>query len=276
MLPNKENIKLAAQSIKNADALIFTAGAGMGVDSSLPDFRGDKGFWNAYPPYAKKGLRFTDMANPQWFNNDPEFAWGFYGHRLNLYRDTSPHEGFKILLKWGESKPKKYFVFTSNVDGQFQKAGFDPERIEEVHGSIHRMQCINNCGQKIFPADPYSFKIDKSTMRAASTLPVCPACGAVARPNILMFGDWGYDGSRQKLQTQRFQGWLKGLNNSKVTIIECGAGSAVPTVRMASEQLAGYLQAKLIRINIREGDVPGGQISLPIPALEAIKKIDET
>ncbi len=54
------------------------AGAGIGVDSGLPDFRGNQGFWRAYPPFAELGLSFVDMANPQWFASDPEFAWGFY------------------------------------------------------------------------------------------------------------------------------------------------------------------------------------------------------
>lgn len=125
----------AAQLIFHADAIIITAGAGMGVDSGLPDFRGNEGFWKAYPPLAKLGLSFVEMANPFWFENKPRLAWGFYGHRLNLYKATKPHQGFDILLKWSKTKPGGYFVFTSNVDGHFQKAGFDENHIEEVHGS---------------------------------------------------------------------------------------------------------------------------------------------
>merc|ERR550534_808461 len=97
-------ISSAVQAIKNADAIYITAGAGMGVDSGLPDFRGNEGFWNAYPPMKKLGLSFIECANPEWFFHDPEFAWGFYGHRLNLYRETNPHEGFQILLKWCKEK----------------------------------------------------------------------------------------------------------------------------------------------------------------------------
>lgn len=55
----------AAQAIEGADALLFTAGAGMGVDSGLPDFRGDTGFWRAYPPFQQRGLSFTDVAQPR-------------------------------------------------------------------------------------------------------------------------------------------------------------------------------------------------------------------
>lgn len=56
-----EEIQRAAELISEADALLITAGAG--VDSGLPDFRGNEGFWNAYPPYRKLGRSFIEMAN---------------------------------------------------------------------------------------------------------------------------------------------------------------------------------------------------------------------
>src|SRR5919201_6197565 len=109
-------LKQAAAAIAAADALLNGAGAGVGVDSGLPDFRGDQGFWRAYPPYAKLGLNFVSLANPRWFIADPALAWGFYGHRSNLYRTTRPHEGFQILKSWAGLMPHGAFVFTSNVD----------------------------------------------------------------------------------------------------------------------------------------------------------------
>src|SRR6202000_33652 len=111
-------LERAAQAIQGADAFLITAGAGIGVDSGLPDFRGAEGFWKAYPVIAKLGLSFSQMANPSWFETDPALAWAFYGHRLNLYRRTVPHSGFQLLLRAAKQKPKGYFVFTSNVDGQ--------------------------------------------------------------------------------------------------------------------------------------------------------------
>src|SRR5260370_29347307 len=97
-----EALKHAAKVILSAEALLMGAGAGMGVDSGLPDFRGAQGFWRAYPPYEKLGLDFVSLANPRWFKTDPTLAWGFYGHRLNLYRRTEPHAGFGILRRWSE------------------------------------------------------------------------------------------------------------------------------------------------------------------------------
>ncbi|MCJ7525789.1 MAG: NAD-dependent protein deacetylase, partial [Candidatus Aminicenantes bacterium] len=179
-----ENIKAAAGIIHEAGALLICAGAGMGVDSGLPDFRGSEGFWNAYPPYRKLGLDFYDLANPEWFAADPTLAWGFYGHRLNLYRRTAPHSGFALLRQWAAAKSAGYFVFTSNVDGQFQKAGFDAEKVNECHGSLHYLQCLANCSDRIWPAADLDIVVEEETMRAQPPLPVCPDCGRLARPNV--------------------------------------------------------------------------------------------
>ena len=77
----KNNIELAASFIKNSQAVLIGAGAGMGCDSGLPNLRGDKGFWKNYPPYH--GLfSFQDCANPTFLVRQPNLFWGFYGHRL--------------------------------------------------------------------------------------------------------------------------------------------------------------------------------------------------
>src|SRR5439155_19501480 len=132
-------LQAAADAIRAAEALLIGAGAGMGVDSGLPDFRGPEGFWKAYPPF--RGRQFAELSTPHWFRTDPALAWGFFGHRLNLYRAATPHAGFANLRGWVERPPLGYFVFTSNVDGQFQKAGFPEDRLLECHGSIHYLQC---------------------------------------------------------------------------------------------------------------------------------------
>lgn len=248
----------------------------MGVDSGLPDFRGNEGFWRAYPPYKQLGLGFSSLANPKWFTTDPQFAWGFYGHRLELYRKTSPHAGFAILREFSQRMPHGSFVFTSNVDGQFQRAGFDPSRIVECHGAIDFMQCTKNCGIGIFPADPYTLHVDPETFRANLPLPVCPKCKGLARPNILMFGDWHWDSERVSAQEAALQSWLHSLPHDvrgKVVIVECGAGSAIPTVRHFSEQIAQAFNGLLIRINIRESDAPSGHIGLPMGAKDALSAI---
>lgn len=269
----KDKIREAAELIRDADAILIGAGAGMGVDSGLPDFRGNEGFWNAYPPYRKLGLNFYQMANPEGFRADPEFAWGFYGHRLNLYRNTIPHAGFNILKKWVELKNSDFFIFTSNVDGHFQKAGFSDDKIEECHGSINFFQCASSCSD-IWDASSIEIQVDIGTMRAEGDLPLCEKCGSVARPNILMFGDWNWISDRTHAQHKGLLKWREGLEEKKLVIIECGAGTAVPTVRYMSEKFLDMFDSVLIRINKREPQVPHGNIGIDKGALDALSKID--
>jgi len=259
--------------LKNADAILISAGAGMGVDSGLPDFRGEEGFWKAYPSIKELGLSFRDIANPLWFDEKPEFAWAFYGHRLHLYRETIPHDGFKMLLDLVKEKNDNYFIFTSNVDGQFQKAGFDDEKIYEVHGSIHHLQCSKRCNDALWENDEI-IDVDIKDF-TTSNIPLCPNCGGVARPNILMFGDWNWNGKRASKQEAKYNTWRKRNYNKNIVIIEIGAGSAVPTVRVEGNLLSKRLQhTKLIRINPREPEIENKNgFSVSLGGLEGITKI---
>jgi NAD-dependent SIR2 family protein deacetylase len=141
----------AARLAGEADALLVCAGAGMGVDSGLPDFRGDAGF------------------------------------------------------NWGERLPHGVRVFTSNVDGQFQRAGFDG--VVEAHGSIHDLQCLRPCSDDVWPAAGVEVEVDEDTMRAVPPLPRCRHCGGLARPNILMFMDWTWMGKPADAQEHELERW---------------------------------------------------------------------
>ena len=263
MAADLEMLQRAAEVIRSAEGLVITAGAGMGVDSGLPDFRSPEGFWRAHPPFSKLGLTFEELANPQWFERDPALAWGFYGHRFELYQQTPPHEGFAILRRWAAAKPNGYAVFTSNVDGHFQKAGFAEERIVECHGSLQHFQCVKPCCAATWPAPVDThFEIDPASMRAAGALPCCVRCGGLARPNVLMFGDDAWSPGRTLAQQVRFRAWLRSLARGKFAVMELGAGTAVPTVRLTSEQLAAAGRVPLIRINPRDSAGPLGALVL--------------
>lgn len=242
----------------------------MGVDSGLPDFRGSEGFWRAYPALAEAGLHFEEIACPDSFVADPELAWGFYGHRLALYRATTPHRGFDILRNIGDRLRHGAFVFTSNVDGHFQRAGFADEQVHECHGSIHHLQCLAPCSESIWPAD-FAPVVDELRCRLTSALPRCPSCGELARPNVLMFGDWHWHDSRSAEQETRRSAWRRRCRHP--VVIEIGAGTAIPTVRRYGETQS----ASLIRINPREPQTPRHlrALGLPLGALAALEGIND-
>ena len=240
----------------------------MGVDSGLPDFRGKQGFWRAYPALGRARIAFESIASPAAFDADPRLAWGFYGHRLALYRGTKPHEGFAILKQIGDSMPNGAFVLTSNVDGQFYKAGYSGERVCEIHGSIHHLQCMRGCLDEIWSAVDFEPDVDEDRCLLRSALPACPRCQGLARPNILMFGDWGWIESRQQAQYEALHAWLKQV--VRPVIVEIGAGTAIPSVRHFGEAARGLL----IRINPTEPEVPKGKgFGLRMGGLEGIRRM---
>lgn len=258
-----------AALIRNADALIIGAGAGMGVDSGLPDFRGPGGFWSVYPALGRAGLRFEAIASPDAFRRQPKLAWGFYGHRLALYRQTRPGPAFAQLQAIADTLPFGAFVFTSNVDGHFQQAGFPAERICEIHGSIHHLQCLEPCHHNIWSASAFLPEVDAEACLLRNPPPCCPNCGGLARPNILMFGDDGWLPSRTNTQQHALMRWREKVN--KPVVIEIGAGQAIPTVRWFCERQG----APLIRINPDAAEVPAGGVALAMGASAALAGISE-
>lgn len=113
-----------------------------------------------------------------------------------------PHEGFNMLLELGEKlKSKNYFVYTSNVDGQFQKAGFPEDKVVELHGSLMHCQC-RKC-YTIIPAPFKQIPIDYDKC-IATEIPQCKKCKSILRPNVLLFNDYEWIAERTKEQKANY------------------------------------------------------------------------
>jgi NAD-dependent SIR2 family protein deacetylase len=89
-----------AELISEADGLLITAGAGIGIDSGLPDFRGPQGFWGAYPALGRARLAFEQIANPAAFKARPRLAWGFYGRPRRRVPRIDPSPAVLRRLPW--------------------------------------------------------------------------------------------------------------------------------------------------------------------------------
>ena len=264
-------INKAAEAIASADCLLIIAGAGMGVDSGLPDFRGNKGFWKVHANFEKEGLSFQDLATPHWFDSNPSRAWGFYGHRHQLYKKTVPHKGFQILKKWFASKSTESFVYTSNVDGHFQKAGFSEQMVYECHGAINYFQCCSDCNNDIWHSPDFQFTVDEKQLLAEGELPSCINCGDIARPNILMFNDSYWLSHRSEQQAKRYKYWKGNIRDKSLTIIEVGAGISGCSARWESRQACNTL----IRINPTDAAGKANTVSIQSGALDALLAINE-
>jgi NAD-dependent SIR2 family protein deacetylase len=115
----KRMIKRAASHIKDCDALILTSGAGMSVDSGLPDFSSDRGIINKIIG-NNPNLEYRNIINPIYFDENPEKFWYIYGDRYMQYKKATPHKGYALLKEICEKqKQGNYFIQTSNVDGMW-------------------------------------------------------------------------------------------------------------------------------------------------------------
>lgn len=265
-----QNLRHAAELVAGADAILIGAGAGIGVDSGLPVFFGEQGFYKAYPLAERLGLTFSKLANPSLFKSDPRLAWGFYGHRFNLYRNASPHEGFGVLKKWSDAMAMGGFVYTSNVDGHFQKAGFSDSDVAECHGSILHWQCSDNCGEPIWQAPDLDLDVDEGTLQLVGDLPTCEGCGAIARPNVVMYGaDSAWDLERSGEQIDLCDQWLAAAAEQNLVVIEIGAGADIPAVR---NYCAG--RGAVIGINPSKTIESENVINIGLGALDALQRLD--
>ena len=174
-----------------------------------------------------------------------------------------------------ERMPLGAFVITSNVDGHFQKAGFHEDSVLEIHGSLNWWQCTDLCTTEPFPASTETITVDEERLHAQPPLPSCPHCGALARPNILMFGDSEWISDRSDAQGRRFASWLGKVPLGTLAVVELGAGLSIATIRRGCENLIDVKRARLIRINPGDHETPPGHLGINGGAAETLKALDE-
>lgn len=261
-------IKQAADKIRAADGIIITTGAGMGVDSGMPDFRGGQGLWTAYPKLAHLKISFVEMCNPEALATQYQLVMGWYSHRLLEFRSTTPHKGYELVHEIANQAPQGGWVYTSNIDGMHQRAGWPADRIVECHGSSHFLQCEKPCSGNIWSADDWHPTVDIEECLLTSPDPLCKYCGGRARPNVMMFGDPQFSFNREEKQFWPFHEWATRLKNS--VVIEIGAGIHIATVRMMGAEYSDTL----IRINPQHPEVSRpGDVSIPLGGLAGISQL---
>jgi len=257
--------------LRSADALVINTGAGMGVDSGLPDFRGTGGQWGKVSD--ETGLTAMDVSNPKFLEENPQYVWKMFAKRMLSYRDTVPHNGFSILLNWIKLFNLDYFSITSNVDEQFLKAGFDKLKYREVHGSFFYMQCNKPCTKEIWELDVNLETIFEDI--EAEKYPRCPNCGHYSRPNVYMFRDYSYIPTRNEEQEVRFQNFLTQNKNKQLLVIEIGSGPHVQSIRKKTRMLGIKYDANIIRIDPKNFKIKEPHIGIEMGALAALSEIDE-
>lgn len=236
--------------LQEADGIVILAGAGMGVDAGIPDFRGKSGVWT-----AEKDT-FMKYSKASSFHDHPLDAWNFYITRFLTYRDSPPHQGYHSLL----TLPKDIFVVTSNIDGHFIASGYDRAKIYEIHGNLEYIQCSKRCGNDTQPMPKFD-----ATLTHEDEMPRCPKCSAPSRPQVMLFNDPWFVPRTVNTQSLAYLNWA--VNKKRIVGIEIGAGLAVPSIRMFGEERT----YRLIRINPNDYQIGReGDLAIPLGAQDGI------
>ena len=130
----------------------------------------------------------------------------------------------------------------------------------------------------VWSASDFTPNVDHDAYHLVSDPPLCPVCGGLARPNIVMFGDWNWIDERNQVQRRRESQWFDTVTNSlgNVLIVEMGAGTSIPSVRHFSHRISREYSARIIRINPHEPQVPSSMdVGIGTGSLEALLGINQ-
>jgi NAD-dependent deacetylase len=163
-------IKDAAEAIARARVVIGFTGAGVSVESGIPDFRNAENFWEGFNLESFE----TEIDNREAFENQPDKVWRFFHKAISVMEKAKPNDCHNAMARLG-TIGKMTAVITQNVDGLHQEAG--SANVIEIHGNIRQLHCpdCEAC-------------YDWHEVRNAD-IPLCPSCESMLRPDVPLFGE---------------------------------------------------------------------------------------
>jgi NAD-dependent deacetylase len=171
---DSDSLEAARGWVEAARRIVVLAGAGISTDSGIPDFRGPQGVWTKNPAAEK-------LSTLQHYLADPEVRKASWRGRLESPAWSARPNPGHLALAGLERRGKLHALITQNIDGLHQKAGNSPERVIEVHGTIHFVTCWG-CGWK-GPMQPVLERV-----RAGEEDPSCEVCGGILKSATISFG----------------------------------------------------------------------------------------
>lgn len=165
---DNEKITALKKIIDESNKIVFFGGAGVSTESGIPDFRSEKGLYNAKKEFGRSP---EQMISASFFDSHTDIFFDYYKKNL-VYRDAKPNKAHLALAKL-EEEGKLIGVVTQNIDGLHQEAG--SKKVFELHGSVLRNYCMR-CGE--------SYSLDD--IMEMDGVPKCE-CGGIIKPDVVLY-----------------------------------------------------------------------------------------
>ena len=248
---------------KRYENVLVLSGAGFGIDSGLPDYDGVHAM--ADEAAAQHGVPAYMIEHPNFYKENPRGAWGMKARVMNIFLTKKPHQGYYELKKNLEGK--NAFIVTSNIDDHYREAGFDENRLYEIHGRLKILQCVNrkcNLKHNLWKLDAIP---QEENMKLIGKIPKCIYCGDYARPNVCFTDDNSFCNKLRNAQKSKFNDWIRRVSlkkNPNLLIVEIGCGRHKDSIgmnklddgtfRILSKELSlpkslGVENIKVVRVN---------------------------
>jgi len=167
-------VERAREAVAGAERIVVFTGAGISTDSGIPDFRGPNGLWTKNPAAEK-------AATLQHYLADAEVRRVAWQNRLTTPAWTAePNRGHRAIVEI-ERQGRLHGVITQNIDGLHQKAGNDPHKVIEVHGTVWFTRCWD-CDDR----RPMEQALER--VSAGDPDPACLECGGIVKSDTISFG----------------------------------------------------------------------------------------
>lgn len=221
-----EKLKYA---ILNSDAIVVGAGAGLSTSAGFT-YSGER-FQRYLSDFIEK-YGFSDMYTAGFYSfATEEEKWAYWSRHIYYNRYVpAPKPVYENLLKL--LKDKDYFVITTNVDHQFQKAGFDKQRLFYTQGDYGLFQCSKPCHQKTYDNEKLIIRMiaEQKNMRIPSSLvPRCPICGRKMDVNLRSDETFVEDDGWHAA-SKRYEDFINKHQDDKVLYLDLGCGSNTPII----------------------------------------------
>lgn len=222
-------IEKLRQALDDADAVIVGAGAGMSTAAGLT-YSGER--FDEHFADFRDAFGITDMYSGGFYPfPDVETLWAWWSRHIYFNRyDVEPGRPYLDLLKL--VKDKDYFVITTNVDHQFQLAGFDKHRLFYTQGDYGLFQCSGPCSQATYDNEEAvrAMMEQQKGMRIPSELvPTCPKCGRPMTTNLRVDGRFVED-EGWHMAAVRYDEFCRRHAGMHVLYLELGVGMNTPVI----------------------------------------------